>query len=205
MKLTKRALHGGAKAVQETTGLASAGLVVSVTLLLCAVFLVVDVLWSVAMLLLWLFLARLLVDWAFGDGTLLDLDLPRCARWRCVMSPATLELVKQARKLIDKPEAWVKGADAVNRAGLVVAPQSREACKWCLTGAIEAQWCPEVGARVAARSLRLAAIWMFGLRRLLGSTTSESGTTEYRAPTKRCFRCSTLHRERRSKLKGGAT
>ena len=73
MKLTKRALHGGAKAAQETTGLASAGLVVSVTLLLCAVFLVVDVLWSVAMLLLWLFLARLLVDWAFGDGTLLDL------------------------------------------------------------------------------------------------------------------------------------
>ena len=66
------------------------------------------------------------------------------------MSPATLELVKQARKLIDKPEAWVKGADAVNRAGLVVAPQSREACKWCLTGAIEAQGCPEVGARSSA-------------------------------------------------------
>lgn len=46
------------------------------------------------------------------------------------------EKLLQIRSLIDSPENWTKGCLARNKNDKCVYTFSKEACKWCLTGAI---------------------------------------------------------------------
>ena len=47
-----------------------------------------------------------------------------------------LDALKAVRALLDKPEKWTQGAYAKTRSGIYVASSSPNACKWCLSGAI---------------------------------------------------------------------
>ena len=48
----------------------------------------------------------------------------------------TLEILRNARKLIEKPEHWCHMFLARDRASFPVDPASPSACRWCLVGAI---------------------------------------------------------------------
>lgn len=48
----------------------------------------------------------------------------------------TSDLLRKARKLIDKPSRWCKEVDAVDCNGVAVAIKSPEAARWCIAGAI---------------------------------------------------------------------
>lgn len=46
------------------------------------------------------------------------------------------ELLKRAAEILKDPTAWVKGDAALDNANRIVSPASKEACKFCLIGAI---------------------------------------------------------------------
>jgi len=48
----------------------------------------------------------------------------------------TLEILKAARTLIEKPENWTQGEMARDSGGCNAAPKSPDACRWCLAGAV---------------------------------------------------------------------
>ena len=48
----------------------------------------------------------------------------------------TLEILKAARALIEDPERWCQGVEAVNAAGDPVAAVTEGACRWCAVGAL---------------------------------------------------------------------
>ena len=47
-----------------------------------------------------------------------------------------LEILKAARKLIEKDENWTQKAPARDEKGIVVYVDSHEACQWCASGAL---------------------------------------------------------------------
>lgn len=49
------------------------------------------------------------------------------------MKPVTV--LRRTRKLIEKPERWIKRHFAVNANGDTVLPRSRNACSFCVRGA----------------------------------------------------------------------
>ncbi|HKT36923.1 MAG TPA: hypothetical protein VJR48_01040 [Ktedonobacterales bacterium] len=58
----------------------------------------------------------------------------------------TLEILRAARKLIEKPENWTRGALGRDRYDWSVTPTGPYACRWCLLGAIRrvGGWAPPV-------------------------------------------------------------
>lgn len=48
-----------------------------------------------------------------------------------------LEVLREARRLLDVPEAWTKGSRARDERGRPILPGSPEAVCWCLYGACE--------------------------------------------------------------------
>lgn len=62
-----------------------------------------------------------------------------------------LEILKAARALIEDPERWCHGVEAVNAAGEPVAAVTEGACRWCAVGALERvaprrEWLRLIGA-----------------------------------------------------------
>jgi hypothetical protein len=47
------------------------------------------------------------------------------------------DTILKALALIENPEAWTQGASAQDSAGLPVPPESPQACRWCILGAID--------------------------------------------------------------------
>lgn len=48
-----------------------------------------------------------------------------------------LSVLKKARKLISKPEAWIKGVQAEDKNGNRESPLSKHAVAWCADGALQ--------------------------------------------------------------------
>jgi hypothetical protein len=51
--------------------------------------------------------------------------------------PAPAAILRLARKLIEKPRAWTKGAPAKDKRGEFVSPMDKRAVCWCALGAVE--------------------------------------------------------------------
>ena len=45
--------------------------------------------------------------------------------------------LRQVREVIQLPDRWFQGSEAVNQFGSATHPDSPTACRWCLTGAIK--------------------------------------------------------------------
>lgn len=53
------------------------------------------------------------------------------------MSSSTIEILRAARALIERPECWTRFANARNRAGDKVSAADPTAVCWCALGALE--------------------------------------------------------------------
>lgn len=77
------------------------------------------------------------------------------------MSAEIARVLREARKLIERPEGWVKGRDALDRDGNSVYAYSRDACAFCAVGAImrscDARWGRVVSAVKSANGID--ALW----------------------------------------------
>lgn len=74
----------------------------------------------------------------------------------------TVEILRAARKLIERPDAWIQGKYARNQAGDPVNPNDPDACKFCGNGAI-------IRARGSV-ILRSAGFAAFALDRAIGAS-----------------------------------
>lgn len=83
------------------------------------------------------------------------------------MSAETARVLREARKLIERPEAWTRGAFARSSAQWPVASDDAEAACWCIHGAINRISriaCREDGAmdaKIALRNALPASIALF--------------------------------------------
>ena len=59
------------------------------------------------------------------------------------MSPMIVETLIAARAKL--ATGWVKGAYALNAKGIDVAPESPDACRWCISGAVLAVMPRDIG------------------------------------------------------------
>ena len=65
-----------------------------------------------------------------------------------------LEVLKAARELISRPEAWTQGVWARDASGEKVLSTSREAVCWCALGAVTRSACNALEQEVAFTELR---------------------------------------------------
>ena len=87
----------------------------------------------------------------------------------------TLQILRKARKLIEKPERWCKGDAAKDRAGENEDVMSRKAAAFCMAGAVvraSGGWCREyytardhVEAVIGSHALDALAEWNDAPRR----------------------------------------
>ena len=52
------------------------------------------------------------------------------------MSKSVLEVLKGARELLSSPSRWARFASARDHGGIAVSVFNKQACRWCLTGAV---------------------------------------------------------------------
>ena len=48
----------------------------------------------------------------------------------------TVEILRAARKLIERPDAWIQKELALNADGISETTGSKDACRWCSIGAV---------------------------------------------------------------------
>lgn len=53
------------------------------------------------------------------------------------MSKDAAEVLRAARKLIEQPDAWIKGNSAIDKYGHYISPWSKDAVCFCALGAVE--------------------------------------------------------------------
>lgn len=53
------------------------------------------------------------------------------------MAKSVVEVLTEARKLIEKPEHWTQGVSARSRTGRHVSNRSKRAVCWCASGALD--------------------------------------------------------------------
>lgn len=76
-----------------------------------------------------------------------------------------VEDLKAVKKLIEKPEHWIKGLSAVDGKGKVCVPDNPTACQFCLSGAL---------TNVLAKDLRgIIYPKYFAIEKLLNQVTGE--------------------------------